>query len=381
MTVTQMLDGGTDRRRGEPQQDLLERDGCAHPRARARHARARSGAHERRRTNDGSTASCSRSRARSTRARTRSNATSSPTASCNCRGPLMRFAFTDDQQLSPRVSATSLPRSAHRRTCAPRGRTARATTPTLWSHLGEMGVLGVLVPEHQGGFRGYRRRPRAVARAAGQGGGARPGRRDTAVVMPALAGTEWAAGHRRRVGDRHRCARRFAVRAARAGGRHRPEARGEWRVPRASTLTDVDGIDRVAESSPSTARPSNQSRSTPTSRSTAARCVRRVPRGALGPHDRRCRRVRAGNVSSTASPSASFQAVKHLLADALQKVEFAKPAVYRAAWSISADEPTRARRLDGEGIRELTPRTVPVAARCRCTVRSATRGKPISSSG
>ena len=37
------------------------------------------------------------------------------------------------------------------------------------------------------------------------------------------------------------------------------------------------------------------------------------------------------------------QAVKHLLADALLKVEFAKPAVYRAAWSVAEGEPTRAR--------------------------------------
>lgn len=37
------------------------------------------------------------------------------------------------------------------------------------------------------------------------------------------------------------------------------------------------------------------------------------------------------------------QAVKHLLADALLKIEFAKPAVYRAAWSLSVGEPTSAR--------------------------------------
>jgi len=37
------------------------------------------------------------------------------------------------------------------------------------------------------------------------------------------------------------------------------------------------------------------------------------------------------------------QAVKHLLADALLKVEFAKPAVYRAAWSVAVGEPTRGR--------------------------------------
>jgi hypothetical protein len=37
------------------------------------------------------------------------------------------------------------------------------------------------------------------------------------------------------------------------------------------------------------------------------------------------------------------QAVKHLLADALLKVEFAKPALYRTAWSVSVGEPTRSR--------------------------------------
>jgi alkylation response protein AidB-like acyl-CoA dehydrogenase len=42
-------------------------------------------------------------------------------------------------------------------------------------------------------------------------------------------------------------------------------------------------------------------------------------------------------------PIGSFQAVKHLMSDALLKVEFAKPATYRAAWSCANDEPTRAR--------------------------------------
>jgi alkylation response protein AidB-like acyl-CoA dehydrogenase len=42
-------------------------------------------------------------------------------------------------------------------------------------------------------------------------------------------------------------------------------------------------------------------------------------------------------------PIGSFQAVKHHLANALLKVDFARPAVYRAAWSVAHDEPTRAR--------------------------------------
>jgi alkylation response protein AidB-like acyl-CoA dehydrogenase len=42
-------------------------------------------------------------------------------------------------------------------------------------------------------------------------------------------------------------------------------------------------------------------------------------------------------------PIGSFQAVKHLLADALLKLDFARPAVYRAAWSVARAEATRAR--------------------------------------
>ena len=39
-------------------------------------------------------------------------------------------------------------------------------------------------------------------------------------------------------------------------------------------------------------------------------------------------------------PIGSFQAVKHLLADARVKLEFARPATYRAAWSLATSQPT-----------------------------------------
>lgn len=42
-------------------------------------------------------------------------------------------------------------------------------------------------------------------------------------------------------------------------------------------------------------------------------------------------------------PIGSFQAVKHHLADAALALEFVRPAVWRAAWSVAHDEPTRAR--------------------------------------
>ena len=42
-------------------------------------------------------------------------------------------------------------------------------------------------------------------------------------------------------------------------------------------------------------------------------------------------------------PIGSFQAVKHHLADAALALEFARPAVWRAAWSVAQDAPTCAR--------------------------------------
>jgi alkylation response protein AidB-like acyl-CoA dehydrogenase len=39
-------------------------------------------------------------------------------------------------------------------------------------------------------------------------------------------------------------------------------------------------------------------------------------------------------------PIGSFQAVKHILANARIKLEFARPAVYRAAWSLATAQPT-----------------------------------------
>jgi alkylation response protein AidB-like acyl-CoA dehydrogenase len=42
-------------------------------------------------------------------------------------------------------------------------------------------------------------------------------------------------------------------------------------------------------------------------------------------------------------PIGAFQAVKHLMANALLQVEFARPAIYRAAWSYANNSPDRTR--------------------------------------
>ena len=52
-------------------------------------------------------------------------------------------------------------------------------------------------------------------------------------------------------------------------------------------------------------------------------------------------------------PIGSFQAVKHHLADALLRLEFARPVVYAAAWALATDDPDAGPR------RRRTPRWPP----------------------
>ncbi len=47
-------------------------------------------------------------------------------------------------------------------------------------------------------------------------------------------------------------------------------------------------------------------------------------------------------------PIGAFQAVKHLLADALLQVEFAKPTTYAAAWSMDAAQVSAAKAFAGD---------------------------------
>ena len=60
-------------------------------------------------------------------------------------------------------------------------------------------------------------------------------------------------------------------------------------------------------------------------------------------------------------PVGSYQAVKHHLANAALKIEFARPAAYRAAWCIAAGDPDRSR--DVSLAKALASEAVDLAAR------------------
>jgi alkylation response protein AidB-like acyl-CoA dehydrogenase len=68
-------------------------------------------------------------------------------------------------------------------------------------------------------------------------------------------------------------------------------------------------------------------------------------------------------------PIGSFQAVKHLLANARVKLEFARPAAYRAAWSLATAQPTVSR--DASMAKALASEAADLAARVALQVHGA----------
>ena len=216
-----------------------------------------------------------------------------------------------------------------------------------------MGVLSMMVPEADGGLGGDFVDAILLIEELGRAAVPGPVFETMAVGAPALAGDPWSQRARRR----HR-----------SWSRRRCWASGTYPTPTSptsscsltappvraveaagSTSTAVDGIDggrRLAtlagtDSAPVVVRGR---------RSGAARPMRvrwRRPPTCSGCRPADARRSPATTpaiAEQFGQPIGSFQAVKHLMADALLKVEFARPAIYRAAWSFATDHPHRGSR-------------------------------------
>jgi len=228
----------------------------------------------------------------------------------------MRFAFTDDQlalrdAVRDLLAAECPPEVVRASWPAPDadgqgpGAGARAETErldTVWSHLADMGVLGLLVPEADGGM-GFDEVAAAVVLAeTGYTAVPLPVVEAMCVVAPATGDTAPARGH---VGW---------------GG----EALAGEPVDGALTRfgSSVEADDRAFERA---------------ALGTAAQLV------GLG---RRMVDLTVDYVAERQQfgvPVGSFQAVKHHLADARLALEFAAPAVWRAAWSLSQGSDTAER--------------------------------------
>ena len=252
----------------------------------------------------------------------------------------MRFAFTEDQLLF----AAGL-RDMLSKECPPSRVRAvwddgSGHDPALWAQLVEMGVLSMLVPESAGGMGGTEVDLVLLLEELGRAAVPGPVLETAAVVAPAL-GAEMASGDV------------IGTAAIEPGGVTAPyvphaQVAEVVLVPggivrtASATVTDVEGIDggrRLYEvTGPVEAFAYDEDLAFDRGALAASAYLVGLSSWMIDTAAEYARqREQYGR------PIGVNQAVKHLLADALLKVEFAKPALYRAAWSVSVGEPTRSR--------------------------------------
>ena len=253
----------------------------------------------------------------------------------------MRFAFNEDQLLF----ASSLQALLTKECPASRVRAAwddgTGHAADVWSKLAETGVLAMLLPEADGGMGGDEVDLVLLLQEMGRAGVPGPVLEHAAIVAPVVAGTEWAAG----VADGS------VVATASLDTPYVPHAQactitlvpGGVVTNADATFTDVDGIDGgrcLYEMSGASPSPLAFDLALAQDRGAVAAAA-----VLIGTSQRMLEIAAeyARQREQFGKPIGAFQAVKHLMADALLKVEFAKPAMERAAWSVATDQPTRAR--------------------------------------
>ena len=255
----------------------------------------------------------------------------------------MHFGFSEDQ-LAFRDAMRELLRDA----CPPEAVRAAwsGTGPgydtKLWTQLGEMGVLGILAPEDEGGLGLTEVDLVLVLEEAGRAALPGPLVEHAAVAVPALDGDLLAGAVRGDAvvtfGDARRVGWAAVADAVLV-------ADGDLMLLRPNQLTAVEAVDSV-----------DRSRRDAVVRWTGGRPVGdaqlALDRAALGSAAQLCG-LGAQLVATTVEyvktrhqfgvPIGSYQAVKHHLANAVLKLEHARPAVYRAADSVARRLPDRSR--------------------------------------
>jgi len=244
----------------------------------------------------------------------------------------MRFAFTDDQKLFAEGLRDLLDKEctpAHVRAAWDDG---AGHDFALWNHLTEMGVFGMLVPEAAGGLGGTEVDLVLLLEELGRAAVPGPVLETAAVVAPAL-GDAATVGTAALDGSPYVPHAHVASVVLVPGGAVRTDA---------ATVTAVDSIDggRRLFTVDGAVEPFAYDEALAFDRGALAAAAYLV---GLSERMIDVAAEYARQREQYGRPIGVNQAVKHLLADALLKVEFAKPAVYRAAWSVAEGEPTRAR--------------------------------------
>jgi len=253
----------------------------------------------------------------------------------------MRFALSDDQiafrDAARELLASQCPPAVVRAAWeAPAGQLDRR----VWDGLDAMGVLGVLVPEPEGGLGLDETYLVPVLEECGRAALPHP-IVETAMVAAPLLGVGAGLVTTDLGGPNVPCAADADTLLLRHDG-------GLVRTtPAAASLAPVETVDGARRA----ARASAPAGAQPVAADAGA-VARALERGAVGTAavliglgqamldrtvDYVCERRQFG------VPVGSFQAVKHHLADAALALELGRPTVWRAAWSLAHDEPTRAR--------------------------------------
>jgi alkylation response protein AidB-like acyl-CoA dehydrogenase len=255
----------------------------------------------------------------------------------------MRFAFDPDQ-----LALRDAVRDLLRKECTPDVVRAAWDAPAgeldrrVWDALADMGVLSVLVPEVDGGLGLDFTSLVLVLEETGRVALPHP-IVDTAAVAAPLVGAD--------VGIVAACLGGAPVPCAQDADRILVDHEGALLLlPRDGVqLEALDTVDRARR----LARITGVKRSSASVVSESAAVLEDAfDRGSLGTAAQLVGLAQAmldvtvGYTKERTQfgvPIGSFQAVKHHLADALKAIAFARPACYRAAWSVANDAPTRRR--------------------------------------
>jgi alkylation response protein AidB-like acyl-CoA dehydrogenase len=283
----------------------------------------------------------------------------------------MRFAFSEDQLAFRDAVRDLLAKVAGPDTLRAVWDDERGYDPAAWSHLAEMGVLGLLAPESAGGLGLTEVDLVLVLEECGRVALPGPLVEHAAVAVPTLAlgraGRPFAPAGRSEGGAAAARSTAAWLSAAAAGEILVSAGLGGSSAVINGAEADVlvveheGGIHVVERADVTAARPltsvdrSRRCAAVDWSRSTPlpdADPVLFRARGASATAAVLCG-LAAHLIETTAAyvqerrqfgvPVGSFQAVKHHLADALIALEHTRPAVYCAAWSIATAQPTLAR--------------------------------------
>ena len=285
----------------------------------------------------------------------------------------MRFALQRGPAPAPEDGAR-LParRSARPSACARSGRRESGRSPELWKKLADVGLPGLLVPEAHGGMGLDEIDVVLLLEECGRAALAEPVVATAAVGAPLLA----------ELGDAALAARWLPrVAAGEAIARRRPSRRTPSSPTRTSPTCccspdaggELHAVPRAAARL--IAQPANDpsqrlfarrasTRGAATLRRRAASAARALLAAALDRGALACAAQLVGVAEQLLElavgyasqrqqfgrPIGSFQAVKHHARRRQGALEYARPLVYRAAWSVArGDRAPRAPRLDGEG--------------------------------